>query len=382
MPLWTLLLACPAPETDTDGAACPSVQAPETVEIAEAVFGYPSAATVVIGNTCGEGDPLEVSGVLYGDPGLALEGGEGSAVPGGETTLSVLFTAQSYADADGTIVLTTNDPARPELAISVHATVDSDQDGDGFPASEAGGVDCDDTRANVHPAAMEDRDGVDEDCDGVADEGLVAPGDVWIAEIQVDPAVTADADGEWIELFNASAFPVALTGWQLADAAGHVVVLEEAPVVPAGGRVVLGAREDANNGGAPVAWAWGAGALDLAQPAGGLTLSFQGVAISAVAWDESWGIDPGASWGLDPLLGSAERVSDGRWWCPQTAPYGVGDRGTPGAENEPCRTVDHDGDGESEADGDCDDADPAVHEGAVEVENGVDDDCDDLVDEA
>jgi hypothetical protein len=382
MALWTLLLACPAPETDPDGDACPSVRAPEDVAITDAAFGYPAAASVEIGNDCGDGDPLEVSGVLYGDPGLSLDVAEGSAAPGGATTLSVTFLAPSYAVAEGTIVLTTNDPARPELAISVTATVDGDQDGDGFPATGAGGADCDDTLASVHPGTLEVRDGVDEDCDGVADEGLISPGDVWITEIHVDPAVTSDADGEWIELFNASDAPVDLRQWQLVDAEGRAVSFTEAPVLEAGGRVVIGAREDANNGGAPVAVAWKPGALDLSQPAGGIALKFEDVAISAVAWDESWGIDPGASWGLDPLLGTPERAPDARWWCPQTTPYGAGDRGTPGAENELCRTVDHDGDGESEADGDCDDADPAVHEGAPEVPNGVDDDCDDLVDEA
>jgi hypothetical protein len=42
---------------------------------------------------------------------------------------------------------------------------------------------------------------------------------------------------------------------------------------------------------------------------------------------------------------------------------------------------DRDGDGYTTEDGDCDDGDPAVHPGADELCNGVDDDCDDLVDE-
>jgi hypothetical protein len=43
--------------------------------------------------------------------------------------------------------------------------------------------------------------------------------------------------------------------------------------------------------------------------------------------------------------------------------------------------VDDDEDGYSEAAGDCDDTDDTIHPGATDVCNGVDEDCDDLVDE-
>jgi hypothetical protein len=44
-------------------------------------------------------------------------------------------------------------------------------------------------------------------------------------------------------------------------------------------------------------------------------------------------------------------------------------------------TSDVDGDGFSVADGDCDDNNAAVHPGATEVENGIDDNCDGVIDE-
>lgn len=47
------------------------------------------------------------------------------------------------------------------------------------------------------------------------------------------------------------------------------------------------------------------------------------------------------------------------------------------SENE----TDDDGDGFSEVEGDCDDTDEDIHPGAYELENGVDDDCDGIVDE-
>lgn len=47
-----------------------------------------------------------------------------------------------------------------------------DVDGDGFDGFQcSGGSDCDDTRADVYPGAPELCDGIDNDCDGTADEG-------------------------------------------------------------------------------------------------------------------------------------------------------------------------------------------------------------------
>src|SRR3990167_6469127 len=43
-------------------------------------------------------------------------------------------------------------------------------------------------------------------------------------------------------------------------------------------------------------------------------------------------------------------------------------------------TVDNDEDGYSEIEGDCDDANSSIHPGAVERCNGIDDNCDDVVD--
>lgn len=52
-----------------------------------------------------------------------------------------------------------------------------DADGDGFDSVETGGSDCDDGDADIHPEADERCDGVDTNCDGLADPPVVLEAD-------------------------------------------------------------------------------------------------------------------------------------------------------------------------------------------------------------
>ncbi len=66
------------------------------------------------------------------------------------------------------------------------ASAKSSDDGDGFLASEC---DCDEGNSEVHPGARETCNGIDDDCDGVIDEGVVA-----IAYLDGDADGYGDAD--------------------------------------------------------------------------------------------------------------------------------------------------------------------------------------------
>jgi hypothetical protein len=57
-----------------------------------------------------------------------------------------------------------------QTAADTGAALDLDDDGDGFSENEG---DCDDDDADVHPEATDDCNGVDDDCDGQADEDSI-----------------------------------------------------------------------------------------------------------------------------------------------------------------------------------------------------------------
>jgi hypothetical protein len=190
----------------------------------------------------------------------------------------------------------------------------------------------------VNPGATESRNALDDDCDGGCDEGLIRAGDVLITEFLRDPARVSDTDGEWFEIYNNSGAPLRMCGWRIADEGTDTHTMVSDVYLAAGAYAVLGRSADTTrNGGARVDYAYGLG----------LTLG-NGTDDEIVLWQDATMIDRVAyvapSW---PLLGgvsaslrtsaySATANDSYLNWCYATSTFGAGDKGTPGAANDPC----------------------------------------------
>ena len=271
---------------------------------------------------------------------------------------------------------------------------DFDADGDGaFDGSDAGcastygaAADCDDGDASINPSASESCNGADDDCDGSVDEDFDADGDGALA---LSCAGGTDCDDG-----DASVYPGAP---ETCDGADN----------DCDGQVDETFDADAD------------GAFDGADPG---CAAVYGVLADCDDGDSS--ILPGADevcdgvdQDCDGVIPGDETDNDGDGWveCPSPeaghvgSPTGGGDCDDeaanvfPGAP-ELCNAVDDDCDGavdeDFDADGDgaydgavpfcvatwgsaadCDDTDASVFPGAVEVCDGVDQDCDTSVDE-
>jgi hypothetical protein len=119
----------------------------------------------------------------------------------------------------------TEDTCRPEDGTCHFRQLALDQDGDGFKGPRPGfapgapgscGDDCDDTSKKAHPGAVEVCDGVDNNCNGVIDEGAtykpVGAGDVRVSGLD---QVQAGRGGlAWNDEFYAAAYAGQLDAWR------------------------------------------------------------------------------------------------------------------------------------------------------------------------
>ena len=76
-------------------------------------------------------------------------------------------------DADPTVYPGATDTWYDGIDSDCSGNNDFDQDGDALGWDLYGGTDCDDTNPDVKPGVSETCDGIDDDCDGEVDEGLV-----------------------------------------------------------------------------------------------------------------------------------------------------------------------------------------------------------------
>jgi hypothetical protein len=230
-----------------------------------------------------------------------------------------------------------------------------DVDGDGVAGGPLG-ADCADEIDWIHPGAVEQADGVDEDCDGVVDEGTERfdddgdgltelGGDCDDTRVLVGPAAIEscnsrddDCDGTIDE--DTSCF----------DDDGDGMTEDDGDCHDGDARTFLGATEP---------------------DGGGIDRNCDGFVSGHDADRDGYTVAGGDCNDRDASVrpGLIE-VADGV------------DQDCNGRVDDRTLVYDDDLDGVSESGGDCDDNNPLVHPSAAErIDNGRDDDCDGLVDE-
>ncbi len=196
--------------------------------------------------------------------------------------------------------------------------------------------------------------GEDNDCEPVAaggcdDQGaardIIPPGegDLVITEVMPDPTQVSDATGEWFEIQAMKS--VDLNGVALdrgGDAAPPMTLggTECIHMSPGDYAVLAKTADAASNGGLPAASVLGtfSFALVAGTPTtpGDVRLLNGTTVIDAITW-------PGSTNGkaLQLAPGAIDAISndDPSNFCDATAPYGLGDLGTPGAANGSCPLV-------------------------------------------
>jgi len=272
------------------------------------------------------------------------------------------------------------------------ATWFGDGDGDGYgdagttavactqPSGFSGGdTDCDDGDAAVNPGATELCDIMDNDCDGTVDEAAAADAATWYA----------DGDGDGYGDAGVSTVSCAAPGGYLADATDCDD--GDAGANPGAAELCDGVDNDCNGvvdeDSAIDATTWyidsdGDGYGDAAVTTVSCTGPSGYVADSSDCDDGDAAVNPGAAELCDTVDNDCDGTVDedsavgAATWYADADGDGYGDAG---ATTTACDA--RSGYLASASPADCDDGDAAVHPGASERCNGVDDDCDGSVDE-
>lgn len=151
-----------------------------------------------------------------------------------------------------------------------------------------------------------------------------------INEFMPDPSAVADADGEWLELYNTTGDAIDLSGWELKDANGDSHTISGPLSIATGGYLVLCRNdESSDNGGVPCDYEYAD--FILANDDDEIILKNDlGDEVDRVEYTGAFPFGNGISAELkDPSLHNNNKDN----WEAAATTYGDGDYGTPGAAN-------------------------------------------------
>ncbi|MDP6933517.1 MAG: lamin tail domain-containing protein [Myxococcota bacterium] len=183
---------------------------------------------------------------------------------------------------------------------------------------------------------------------GTTDTAIDPPevGSLVISELMINPTTDDPGQGEWVEIYNSGTDPAYLAGLEISGPTPQesVQVPNTSSLSITPGSYAVLCRDDriALNGGVQCDWGWNSAGLELDDSSDRVSIGYtiDGVPESydQVNYDEtSFGLTTGAATGVDLSALNPNSNDDPASWCNQDSLIGTdGDRGTPGARNDPC----------------------------------------------
>ncbi|MFN7145468.1 MAG: MopE-related protein, partial [Myxococcota bacterium] len=162
------------PDTVTDGALAVT---PATLDYGVVFVGQTGVLEVAVQNV-GDGDiALSVTLADAAAPfGFTVPA---NPAPGETVTIAVTFAPTEFGAVAGSLVIA-DTLGEGEVTVALAGAAQIDADTDGVGSIESGGTDCDDANPAAYPGADEIwYDGVDQDCDGADDYDRDADGSVY-----------------------------------------------------------------------------------------------------------------------------------------------------------------------------------------------------------
>ena len=195
----------------------------------------------------------------------------------------------------------------------------------GFGVTGAIRIDSDGRR---YRASASNGDFLDFYCDEVATPAL-QPGDVRISEIQRNPAIVPDTNGEYVEVVNVGAKPVGLRGMRLVDNTASVTLASNFLLVPGRPMVFQVDGAPSRNGGQPLGMALPFGTTALGDTSDTVTIDRGGVVVDTLTYNTGFPGGSGVAAERRDLLAANTTAN----WLGASAVYGAGDRGSPAGAN-------------------------------------------------